>query len=97
MGVARWPSRRTRGPIIGELRRVYLLNALSDDELALLASAIKSRQFGKGEVLMHEGDEGDRFYILRKGKVEVFAQGKGGEPPKHIRDLDGVSDGELYR
>ncbi len=74
--------------IIGELRRVYLLNALSDDELALLASAIKSRQFGKGEVLMHEGDEGDRFYILRKGKVEVFAQGKGGEPPKHIRDLD---------
>jgi small-conductance mechanosensitive channel/CRP-like cAMP-binding protein len=74
--------------IIGELRRVYLLNALSDDELALLASAIKSRQFGKGEVLMHEGDEGDRFYILRKGAVEIFAHGKGGEPPKHISDLD---------
>ena len=67
---------------------VYLLNALSDDDLVLLASAIKSRQFGKGEVLMHEGDTGDRFYILRKGKVEVFAQGKGGKPSKHIRDLD---------
>ena len=70
-----------------ELRRLYI-NALSDDELALLASAIQSRQFGKGEVLMHEGDEGDRFYILRKGKVEIFAHGKGGEPTKHLRDLD---------
>jgi CRP-like cAMP-binding protein len=73
--------------LMGELRRLYI-NALSDDELALLASAIQSRQFGKGEVLMHEGDEGNSFYILRKGKVEIFAHGKGGEPTKHLRDLD---------
>ena len=73
--------------VIGELRRVYLLNALSDEELTLLASAISSRQFGKGEVLMHEGDEGDRFYILRKGKVEVYARGHAGAPQKHILDI----------
>ena len=80
-------GQRDSHAVIGDLRRVYLLNALSDEELVLLASAITSRQFGKGEVLMHEGDEGDRFYILRKGQVEVFAQGQGGEPPKHIRDI----------
>lgn len=73
--------------VIGELRRVYLLNALSDEELALLASAIKAHQFGKGEVLMHEGDEGDRFYILRKGRVEVYARGQAGAPQKHIHDI----------
>jgi len=73
--------------IIGELRRVDLLNALSDEELALLGSAAKLRQFGRNEVLMHEGDEGDRFYILRKGSVEVFARGHAGAPEKHIRDI----------
>jgi len=82
--------------IIGELRRVDLLNALSDEELALLASAIRSRQFGKGEVLMHEGDEGDRFYILRRGKVEVYAQGKAGAPPKHILDIEDSADENFF-
>jgi small-conductance mechanosensitive channel/CRP-like cAMP-binding protein len=74
--------------VIAELRRVDLLNALSDEELALLASAIEPYQFGKGEVLMHEGDEGDRFYILRKGKVEVYAHGQSGSMQKHIRDIE---------
>jgi CRP-like cAMP-binding protein len=69
--------------VIGELRRVDLLNPLSDDELALLAAEIKPHQYGKGEVLMFQGDEGDRFYILRKGKVEVYAQGQDGAPPMH--------------
>ena len=74
-------------PIIGELRRVYLLNALSDEELTLLASAIKLRQFGKGEILVHEGDEGDRFYVLRKGRVAVYARGQAGQPLKHVNDI----------
>ena len=75
--------------VIRELRRVYLLNALSDEELIFSASAVKSRQFGKGEVLMHEGDVGDRFYILRKGRVEVFARGRDGAPQK---DLSQIAD-----
>jgi small-conductance mechanosensitive channel len=83
-------------PALAELRRVDLLNALSDDELMLLASSIKSRQFGKGEVLMHEGDEGDRFYILRKGTVEIFAQGRGGQPLKHILDIADTSSENFF-
>jgi len=72
--------------IINELRRVDLLNPLSDEELAVLAAAIKPYQFGKGEVLMHEGDEGDRCYILRKGRVGVYAHGQAGQE-KHLRDI----------
>jgi CRP-like cAMP-binding protein len=77
--------------MLTELRRVYLLNALSDDELALVASAIKPLQFGRGEVLMHQGDEGDRFYILRKGKVEIFAHNDSGKRETHIRDIEDSS------
>src|SRR5258708_7386297 len=71
---------------IRELRRVDLLDTLSDAELELLASAIKSRQFGKGAILMHEGDESDRFFILRQGKVEAYVQGQDGAPV-HILDI----------
>ncbi len=74
-------------PTIGELRRVYLLKALSDEDLVLLASAIKCRQFGKGEVLMHQGDEGDRFFILRKGKLEVLSRGHPDAPQKHVGEI----------
>lgn len=82
--------------VIGELRRVDLLNALSDEELALLASAIAALQFGKGEVLMHEGDVGDRFYILRKGKVEVYARGHADAPEKHILDIADSSSENFF-
>ncbi len=73
--------------VIAELRRVDLLNALSDEELTLLASAIKPYQFGKGEVLMHQGDEGDRFYILRKGRVGIYAHGQTDTQEKHLGDI----------
>jgi CRP/FNR family transcriptional regulator, anaerobic regulatory protein len=71
---------------IGELRHVELLDALSDEELGLLASAINSRQFGKGEVLMQEGYESDCFFILRQGTVEAYVQGQHGAPV-HILDI----------
>ena len=41
--------------------RLSRRSLLSDEELALLRSAAKLRQFGRNEVLKHEGDEGDRF------------------------------------
>ena len=80
---------------IAELRRVDLLNALSDDELGVLASAVKSRRFDNGEVLMHEGDESDRLYILRKGKLEAYARGEDGAP-KHILEITDSSHRNFF-
>ena len=82
--------------VLAELRRVYLLNALSDDELALVASAVRPLQFGRGEVLVHQGDEGDRFYILRKGKVEVYAHGESGKMETHLREIEDTSHENFF-
>lgn len=84
------------GPALSELRRVYLLNALSDEDLMMVASAIRLRQFGRGEVLMHEGDVGDCFYILREGKVEILARGRPDAPQKHIREISDSSPENFF-
>ena len=72
--------------LMAELRQVDFLAELSDDELKMLLPNTRVHQFGNGEILMHQGDLGDYFHILRRGTVEVVAQGVNGSPI-HIRDL----------
>ena len=43
-------------------------------------------QFGNGEVLMHQGEIGDFFHILRRGTVEVVAHATNGGSI-HIADV----------
>jgi len=80
----------------GELRRMYLLNPLSDQELSILVSTTKVCRFARGEVLMREGDDGDRFYILRTGRVEVLAKEQGGTGQKHILDIEDSSPENFF-
>jgi len=42
------------------------------------ASAIPSAHYEPGEIIFHEGDTGDRLYILLKGSAEVLVAAKGG-------------------
>jgi small-conductance mechanosensitive channel/CRP-like cAMP-binding protein len=73
--------------LMAELRQVDFLNQLSDDELKMLLPNTHVHQFGAGEVLMHQGEVGDYFHILRRGVVEVMAQSANGGAV-HIRDLN---------
>jgi potassium efflux system protein len=72
--------------IAAELRGVEFLRELSDDELRILAGAVRVRQFGAGEALMREGDSGDTFYIIRRGVVDVTTNGADGKQV-HIAEL----------
>jgi CRP-like cAMP-binding protein len=72
--------------LITELRQVDFLDELSDDDIKILLPNTRVHQFGNGEVLMHQGEIGDFFHILRRGMVEVVAHaGNGGSI--HITDL----------
>ena len=65
--------------LMGDLRQVDFLRALSDEELRLLVPTVAVRQFGAGEMLMRAGEQGDSMFIVRSGTAEVFAHTSDGQ------------------
>jgi CRP/FNR family cyclic AMP-dependent transcriptional regulator len=53
------------------LRGIPVFAGLGDAALSLLAQAVEEARFRAGEVIMHEGEPGNRMFIIRSGKVEV--------------------------
>lgn len=52
--------------------RAYLAPMLPDAELdALLASGVKAKKYGGGELLFKEGDAPDGLYLIRRGSVTI--------------------------
>jgi len=49
-----------------------ILCALSEAERAELPSVLQVVSIARDEVVIHEGDAGDAFYIIEEGAVEVF-------------------------
>lgn len=84
----------SRQRIIGELRHVY--PKLMDEELELLTPAIRVRQFGRGEVLIREGESAACFFVLRQGKVDVIAMGADGAEEKYVRYIDASSPENFF-
>ena len=72
--------------IIAELRNVDFLRELSDEEMHILAGSVHVHQFGAGEALVREGEDGDSLYVIRRGVVDVTANGADGNPI-HLNEL----------
>jgi CRP-like cAMP-binding protein len=53
------------------ISRVPLFQACSQAELARVATITVLTDFPEGEVLIREGEPGDRFFVLVKGSAEV--------------------------
>ncbi len=53
------------------LRRLELLEDLSDDELELFKPCVELRVVNPGDVIVEEGDVSDSVYIVRSGLVQV--------------------------
>ena len=77
-----WPrvSRVDREVVIPErelllLRRAPMFALLPLSALERLAGALERSEVAAGEVLMREGDAGDRFYVVESGAFEVTQRG----------------------
>jgi MFS family permease len=58
------------------LRSVSLLSPLPEPVLDRLARALVRVEYADGEVIMREGDHGDRFYVVESGGVTVSRDGR---------------------
>ena len=66
--------------VIGEYLRGFPLFAdLTPQTIAFMADQMKVEQATAGDVVVRQGEMGDRFYLIRSGSVEVRVQGKDGE------------------
>ena len=61
------------------LAEVPVFSLLDNDERATLAELLETEHFTKGETVYHQGDAGDALYIVRAGRVQVFAESPVGE------------------
>lgn len=56
----------------GQLRRVPLFSRLDAALVERLASQFRPLQFGPRETIVQKGDDADMFFIVARGKVEIF-------------------------
>ena len=60
------------------LRQIDLLRSLDDDQLATLSRTFASTRAPAGTVVIREGDPGDLFYVIARGRVVVTRTGGDG-------------------
>jgi len=57
---------------IDELRRLFLFDGLSDEQLAELIAVGEEVAFGQGQILFKEGDPADSWWVLLDGRFELL-------------------------
>lgn len=55
-----------------------LFAGLEPDSARTLIASMKSIDVGRGDVLFHEGEPGDRLYVIREGKIKLGTRSSDG-------------------
>jgi CRP/FNR family cyclic AMP-dependent transcriptional regulator len=69
--VVRHQSEEARGVNVDVLKQAPLFRGLDDEAADALSSTMIEVPLRRGEVLFHEGDSGDRLYVVTDGKVKL--------------------------
>ncbi len=62
----------------GLLRRMPLFATMDEEEIGLLVSRLRSEHCAPGQVIIRQGDKGNKFYIIEQGSVEVLRRDERG-------------------
>ena len=60
-----------RKTTIALLKNVAIFKALDDDELGEVADVCRIEEFVSGEYIFHEGEHGNRLYLIVEGDVRI--------------------------
>lgn len=78
------------------LKKIPILSTVDSYELSQICDAIKSEKVAKGDFIIKQGEQGDKFYILDEGDAYAAKVFKEGEEAKNVKDYkNGDYFGEL--
>ncbi len=75
---------------IDDLRAIFLFDGLSDGQLLELIAVGDEVHFDEGDVLFHEGDAADFWWVLLDGRVELLRRDRREESVVRVMDRPGV-------
>jgi len=61
----------SRGKILESINKVPLFKQLSEIKKSLLIETLKKQKVETGKSIITQGEDGTRFYIIKKGKVDI--------------------------
>ncbi len=76
------------------LAETSLMQRLGARQLALVMARIETQHLRAGEILFHQGDPGDRLYVLTQGSISIIG-GKDPVRPRFVSYSPGVMIGEM--
>ncbi len=59
---------------ITALKQVPLFSGMDEDEIAAIRSIMDTDHYAPGEIIIHEGERGDNFYVVVEGYVQFSIQ-----------------------
>ena len=62
----------TQSSKLKSLLKISLFKHVSQSKLSFLSRVIKTVSYNSGETILTQGEPGEKFYIVKKGKVEIF-------------------------
>jgi ATP-binding cassette subfamily B protein len=77
------------------LRDIPILSILDDASIEAVAGLFITEHYPQDRMIVHEGDPGDRFYIIVRGRVEVLKKGPAGSESRTAVLEDGDYFGEI--
>ncbi|KAF7694480.1 cGMP-dependent protein kinase 1 [Silurus meridionalis] len=87
-------SKKKREQLMGFLKTAHTFKSLSDEQLSSIIDSMEEVKFQENEVIVREGAEGNTFYIILQGEVQVTKKVNGQQ--KVIRKMgQGDYFGEL--
>ena len=58
------------------LKKIHLFHGLDDDQITAVAQELGEESFETGNEIIHEGQKGDKFYLIYSGNVDVNQKSK---------------------
>lgn len=78
-----------------DLRRYSFFSSLSESSLNALAGSISEADFPAGSEIVREGEAGDAFYFVKRGRLEVTKKTISGQEAKLSVIVEGQGFGEM--